>query len=113
MTIPVAVWYRVSTDEQDASNQVPDVARFCDHHGYHVARTYTVDDSAWKDGVGGAEYRAALQAALDDAWRGEFRVIVVWALDRITRLGAEDALRIIRKFPVSYTHLTLPTILRV
>ncbi len=98
MTTPIAIWYRVSSDEQDHYNQVPDVDRFCDHHGYTVAKTYTVDDSAWKDGVGGPVYRETLARALDDAWRGEFRVFVVWSLDRITRLGAEDALRIIRQF---------------
>jgi DNA invertase Pin-like site-specific DNA recombinase len=34
---------------------------------------------------------------LDDAHRGEFSVLVVWALDRITREGAEGALRLIRQ----------------
>jgi DNA invertase Pin-like site-specific DNA recombinase len=96
--IPAAVWLRVSTTEQESSNQIPDVERFCAHHGYQIAATFTVDDSAWKNGTGGPEYRRTLQAALDGAWRGEYKVLVVWALDRITRLGAEDALRLIRQF---------------
>ena len=37
-------------------------------------------------------------AFFDDAYRGEFRVLIVWALDRLTRGGAEDALRLIRQF---------------
>ena len=46
----------------------------------------------------GGEYRRTLKQALDDAHQGKFAVIVVWALDRITREGAEGALRVIRQF---------------
>lgn len=93
---PAAVLFRVSTDHQDSDNQVPDVNRFCGHHGYDIARQFTISDSAWCDGEGGPEYQAVIQEVLDAAWRGEFQLLVVWALDRITRLGAEDALRLNR-----------------
>ncbi len=101
-TIAAAAWYRISTDQQrqHSENQVPDVEQFTAHHGYDVTRTYTVSDSAWKDG-GGAEYKRTLQQALDDAHAGKFSVLVVWSLDRIVRSdqgGAEAALRIIRQF---------------
>jgi putative DNA-invertase from lambdoid prophage Rac len=95
-----AVWLRVSTGHQDSDNQVPDVERFAEHHGYELAERYTVSDSAWKNG-GGAEYRKTLKRALDDAHAGKFSVLVVWALDRIVRDeegGAEAALRIFRQF---------------
>lgn len=95
-----AAWFRVSTGHQDSDNQVPDVDRFTAHHGYNVAKRYVVSDTAWKNG-GGAEYKKALQQALDDAHAGKFKVLVVWALDRIVRddeSGAEAALRIIRQF---------------
>jgi DNA invertase Pin-like site-specific DNA recombinase len=94
---PAAVWLRVSTDGQDSDNQVPDIARFMTHHGLDVAATFQVSDSAWKDGEGGPEYKRAIERVLADAHAGKFKVLVVWALDRITRLGAEDALRLIRK----------------
>jgi DNA invertase Pin-like site-specific DNA recombinase len=93
-----AVWMRVSTGEQEADNQAPDIARFAEHHGFQVVRTFTVADSAWNGGKDNGEYRATLQAALDGAWAGEYEVLIVWALDRITREGAEGALRIIRMF---------------
>ena len=96
--VPAAVWLRVSTDEQEHDNQVPDVQAFAAHHGYSIAKTYQLDDSAWKDDTGGPLYRATLAQALADAHAGKFKVLVVWALDRITRLGAEDALRLVRKF---------------
>jgi putative DNA-invertase from lambdoid prophage Rac len=88
-----AVWLRVSAGRQDP-DQVPDLERFTAHHGYEVTQTYAVSESARN----GGEYKRALQQALDDAHAGKFKVLVVWALDRITREGAEGALRIIRQF---------------
>ena len=95
--VRAAAWYRVSTGHQDSDNQVPDVGQFASHHGYELARTYTVSDSAWKNG-GGAEYKKTLARALDEAHAGKFSVLVVWSLDRLVREGAEDALRIFRQF---------------
>jgi len=95
-----AAWFLVSTLHQDTDNQVPDVERFADHHGYQLAGRYTVSDTAWKNG-GGQEYRKALKQALDDAHAGKFSVLIVWSLDRIVRdddSGAEAALRIFRQF---------------
>ena len=93
-----AVWIRVSTGHQDADNQLPDVERFAARHGHTITRRYEVSESAWLGGRDGGEYRAAMQRALDDAWAGAFTVLIVWALDRITREGAEGALRVIRQF---------------
>ena len=97
--IPAAVWLRVSTGEQETGNQAADLERFAAHHGYRITRRYDLaDESAWNGGRENGEYRARLKQAMDDAWRGEFGVIIVWALDRITREGAEGALRVIRQF---------------
>ncbi len=93
-----AVWLRVSTGHQEADNQVPDVEAFTAHHGYQVTARYEVSESAWNGGKDGGEYRRVLKQALDDAHAGKFQVIVVWALDRINREGAEGALRLIRQF---------------
>jgi putative DNA-invertase from lambdoid prophage Rac len=92
-----AAWFRVSTGHQDSDNQVPDVETFAAHHAYRIAARYTVSDTAWKDG-GGPDYKRELARALDDAWAGKFRVLIVWRLDRICRNGAEDALKLIRLF---------------
>jgi DNA invertase Pin-like site-specific DNA recombinase len=93
-----AVFMRVSSGEQEADNQEPGISRFCDHHDLCVVRRFVlVDDSAWADS-GSPDYKAALKSALEAAWRGEFKVLVIWALDRLTRQGAEDALRLIRQF---------------
>lgn len=92
------MWLRVSTSHQEADNQVPDVETFIAHHGYEVTARYEISESAWNGGKDAGEYRRTLQRALDDAHAGKFSVLVVWALDRITREGAEGALRIIRQF---------------
>jgi DNA invertase Pin-like site-specific DNA recombinase len=100
--IPAAAWFRVSAGHQETDNQVPDVDQFAPHHGYEIdpCYRYTVTDTAWKNG-GGKEYKAALRQALADAHAGKFKVLIVWALDRIVRDdegGAEAALRIMRQF---------------
>lgn len=83
--------------EQHSENQQPEIAQFAQHRGYKITRTFTVDDSAWKNGTGGALYTAELKKLMDAAHRGEFRVLITWSLDRITRRGVEDALRLIRQ----------------
>jgi DNA invertase Pin-like site-specific DNA recombinase len=93
-----AVWIRVSTDHQDVDNQVPDVERFAEHHGHAIVTRYALSESAWNGGKDDGEYRAAFQQALDDAWAGKFSILIIWALDRLTREGAEGALRSIRQF---------------
>lgn len=97
--VKCAIWYRVSTGHQETANQVPDVERFIRTRGYQVADdcTYTVDDSAWKNG-GGPEYQATLKKAKQDAWSGKFSVLVIWSLDRIVRQGPEEALSLFREF---------------
>jgi putative DNA-invertase from lambdoid prophage Rac len=96
--VKAAIWFRVSTDKQEAANQAAGIGKFAAHHCYEVVKRYEIADSAWQNGNGkGAEYRAAINAVLDAAHKGEFSVLVVWALDRITREGAEGALRLIRQ----------------
>jgi len=96
--IKAAVWIRVSTTHQVTDNQVPDLERFAEHHGYEIVESYSLCESAWNGGKDGGEYKASLQRALDDAWQGKYSVLIVWALDRLTREGAEGALRILRQF---------------
>ena len=95
--VKAAVWKRVSTDHQEAANQDADIAKFTTHHGYEIERLYELDDSAWNGGKAGSQYRQEIARVLDDAHKGEFSVLIVWALDRITREGAEGALRLIRQ----------------
>ena len=93
-----AIWLRGPAGHQDVADQLPGLERFTAHHGYEVTQTYTVSETAWNGGQDAGEYKRVLQRALDDARAGRFKVLIVWALDRITQDGAEGALRIIRQF---------------
>jgi DNA invertase Pin-like site-specific DNA recombinase len=99
MSTDAAFWFRVSTGHQHDDNQVPDVERFAAHHGYRESARFTVADTAYRNG-GGPEYKRMMAAMLEAAHRGDFGVLVVWALDRIIRDedgGAEAALRLVRQ----------------
>ena len=98
MFMKAALWIRVSTGHQTGENQLPELEKFAEHHGYELVERYQVAESAWNGGKDAGEYQKTLQKALDDAWQGKFSVLIIWALDRITREGAEGALRILRRF---------------
>ena len=61
-----------------------------------IVRQFRVDESAWNGNV--AKYRKAIDEAIVAAHRGAFEVLVVWAFDKLTRGGAEDTLRLLRRF---------------
>jgi len=88
-----AIWLRVSRDSQDEINQLPDLERLCAQHDLRIVRRFVVHgESAWK-----GEHQATRAELLDAAYRGEFSVVVVWALDRISRQGIEDLLSLVRE----------------
>jgi DNA invertase Pin-like site-specific DNA recombinase len=96
--IPCAAWYRVSSDHQESANQVPDVERLIRHRGYAVAGdcTYRVAESAYHVKDAG-DYEAELNRMLADAHSGKFKVLVVWAVDRLCREGIEEVFRLVSR----------------
>ena len=78
-----ALYLRVSTNEQDTTNQLPALEDYARHHDLNIAHVYRENDTAWKDG-----HQAELAQLLQDAHRGRFQVVLVWALDRLSRRGA-------------------------
>jgi putative DNA-invertase from lambdoid prophage Rac len=72
-----ALWARVSKDEQKSGNQLGELD----------------GASAWK-----GEHRELLRQALGDVSAGRYDVLLVWALDRLSREGIEVTLRIMRQF---------------
>jgi DNA invertase Pin-like site-specific DNA recombinase len=66
----------------------------CDQRGYTVDREYVAEGvSAWT-----GDQRALPEEALRDARAGRFDVLAVWALDRVTREGPAEILRISEEF---------------
>jgi DNA invertase Pin-like site-specific DNA recombinase len=68
-----------------------------------IVRQWRVDESAWHGG--GRQYRAKIEEAIAAAHRGAYEVLIVWSLDRLTRGGAEDALRLLRRFREAGVHV--------
>ena len=88
----VAIWLRVSTEEQHAENQLPSLQAWAEHRGFEVVKVYQVQESAWK-----GAHQKALSEVYEDARVGKFNVLMVWALDRLTRQGVAATLEIIER----------------
>lgn len=85
-----ALWLRVSTSEQHTDNQVPDLERVCSARSWEIVERYDVTASAFK-----GDHRAMLDTLLTDASHGRFQVLCLWALDRLTREGGEETIRLL------------------
>ncbi len=95
MSIRAAVYIRVSTEEQTAENQLPEIKRFCQARGWEIAQVYAEQESAWQQG-----HQAQLAELLKDMRRGRrhFDYVVVYALDRLSRAGVLATLTLVNSF---------------
>jgi putative DNA-invertase from lambdoid prophage Rac len=93
-----AIWARVSTDDQENDNQLAELRQWAHDRGLDVAETFTVEDSAWKNGGGkGREFDAKRAELLDGARFGRYQIVLTWGVDRLSRRGAEDMLAFVRR----------------
>ena len=84
-----ALYLRVSTDKQELENQLEPLKMFARGRGIKVVQVYR--DMA----TGKNSDRPALNRMLKDAHRHAFDVIVVWALDRLSREGMSRTVQLI------------------
>ena len=84
-----ALYLRVSTDKQELENQLEPLKKFAKGRGLKVVQVYR--DMA----TGKNSNRPALNKMLKDAHRHAFDVIVVWALDRLSREGMSRTVQLI------------------
>jgi DNA invertase Pin-like site-specific DNA recombinase len=77
-----ALYLRVSTDGQTVDNQRLALEAVCEQRGWQVVQVYSDNGVS---GSKGRSQRPGLDALLKDASRGQFNVVVVWALDRLGR----------------------------
>lgn len=78
----VAIYTRVSTDEQTTENQRRELLAVAERHGWHVVAEFTDQGIS---GAKGRDKRPAFDRLLKAATRREFDVIAAWAVDRLGR----------------------------
>jgi DNA invertase Pin-like site-specific DNA recombinase len=71
--------------EQETANQLDELRQWTQRKGFEVTRGYVFEVSASN---GSARHREMLGRALADARLGRFEVMLVWALDRMSREGS-------------------------
>lgn len=93
----VACYLRVSTEQQTTDNQVSDFNGWLKSHNVDAADVtyYSENETAWKAG-----HQKELARLLSDMRSGQkkYDVVLVWALDRLTREGIEVILGYIHSF---------------
>ncbi len=77
----VAIYVRVSTDKQDADNQVETLRDYCRKCGWKRYKVYTDVTSGTKDS------RPSWDEMFKDAHKRLFDVVLFWAFDRFSRSG--------------------------
>jgi len=88
----VAVYLRTSTQEQHPENQLPALETFCQSRGWDIKGIYSEQESAWREG-----HQRELARLLSDLRSGKskFDILLVWALDRLSRQGAASILNLV------------------
>ncbi len=81
----VAIYARVSTDDrgQDPETQLAQLRAWCAALDHQIVAEYVDHASGGK----GADKRSQFAAMLDAAHRRQFDLLLVWALDRLSREG--------------------------
>ncbi len=88
----VAIYARVSTEEQTELNQVPVLENWAKQRQFVIAEVYRDVGSAWQKAD-----QKELRRLMEDARRGKFEVVMVWAVDRLSRGGIGTMFQIIDK----------------
>jgi len=90
-----AIYLRCSTSEQDTENQLSPLWKLTVARGWEVGAIYRENESAWK-----ANHQPELARLLLDAAGREYDIILVFALDRLTRQGPAAILNLVNTFAV-------------
>jgi DNA invertase Pin-like site-specific DNA recombinase len=83
----VAIYARVSTDKQDADNQLIQLREFAAKQGWHIVAEYvdTVTGSGKKE-------RVQFKRMMLEASQRRFDLLLFWKLDRLSREGTRKTL---------------------
>ena len=99
----VAIYTRVSTDDQSTKTQEHELRQYAKHRRWTVQQVYT--DHGFS---GAAEKRPALDELLRDTRKRKFDVVLVWKFDRFARSLRQlvSALELFRKFGIDFVSAT-------
>lgn len=91
----IAVYLRISTTEQSTDNQLPALEAFAKNKGWEIGQVYQEQESAWKAG-----HQKELARLLSDCRNGrrKYDIVLVWALDRLSRQGVAAILNLVNTF---------------
>ena len=84
------IYARVSTEDQNTDNQIPALEALAKQRGWDIVGVYQEEASAWKAG-----HQKEFARMLKSASIHQFDILLVWALDRITRQGVQAILPIV------------------
>lgn len=89
------IYSRVSSQEQTLENQIPVLENWAQSRGFELAETYQEMESAWRNG-----HQTELARLLDNARKRKFDIVLVWALDRLSREGSAAILNLVNSLKV-------------
>jgi putative DNA-invertase from lambdoid prophage Rac len=91
----VVIYLRVSRDSQETTNQLPALKHWIGARDHELVALYNEDESAWKAG-----HQHELAKLMTDLPKYQPSILLVWALDRLTRQGIGAILQLVNSFKV-------------
>lgn len=89
----VAIYCRVSTDDQTAENQSGILTRWANDRGWEVGEVYSDMGSAFQHSD-----QRELKRLLEDCDKGKYKQVLVYDLSRITRKGPLELMLMLKQF---------------
>ena len=96
----VAIYCRTSTVEQELANQLDKLKEYINQKDWRLVEVYQEQESAWKVG-----HQHELARLKTDASKRKFDIVLVWALDRLSREGAAAILNIVDRLKITGVRL--------
>ena len=91
----VAIYLRCSTSEQDTENQLAPLQKLAEARGWDIGAVYRENESAWKE-----NHQPELARLLTDCAGRKYELVLVFALDRLTRQGPASILNLVNTFAI-------------
>ncbi len=96
------VYLRTSTKDQHPENQLPAIEAYCQANGHEIVQVVEEQESAYKSGR-----QTGLKSIKESCLNGKrtFDVLIVWALDRLSRQGINHITNLIEYFKLYHVRV--------